>query len=138
MYLELGENPKDPDSLFQKFLQNCPEALNHLFDHCFFPEGGANPKGRTSIDFFLFTTIGHSSESELTILRILFAAGKYKLLDHPLFEIFIMLKWEKVWKFYSLVLFFLLLHIMAILGFSLVNFSNILPLEYGEEQLITE
>ena len=132
MYSELGENPKDPNSLFHKFLQNCPEALNHLLDFCLNTDSGGNQRGKIAIDFFLFNTFDECCESELMIVNILFAAGKYKLLDHPLFEIFILLKWAKVWRFFSLILFVLFLHMLAILGFSLVNFSNVIPTNHAE------
>ena len=135
MYSELGVNPKDPNSLFQKFLQNCPEALSHLFDSCLVAENNGNQKGKMNIDFFLFKTLGDSwFGSELTIINILCASRKYKLLDHPVVEILILLKWAKVWKLFSVILFMLFIHMMAILGYSVVNFSNLLPIECAEVQ----
>ena len=41
LYTVLGSNLKDPNSIFQKFVSNCPEALNHLLDRCLIDDIGA-------------------------------------------------------------------------------------------------
>ena len=41
LYTVLGSNLKDPNSIFQMFVSNCPEALNHLLDRCLIDDIGA-------------------------------------------------------------------------------------------------
>ena len=50
--------------------------------------------------------------------------GRSKLLEHPLFEIFIQLKWLKLWRIYTGIFLFLLLHLLAITLFSLARYSR--------------
>ena len=47
------------------------------------------------------------------------------LLEHPLFEAFILLKWEKLYKIPLATFLFFLFHLLAITLFALTNFSNL-------------
>ena len=123
----LGSNIQDPNSVFQKFVSNCPEALSHLLDCCLIQDGKENQqKGKIYLDLFLFKSSDNLWESELSIANLLFFGGTNRLLEHPLIEIFIQMKWMKVRRFFNLGILFHSLYMLLVLGFTLVNFSNIL------------
>ena len=48
------------------------------------------------------------------------------MLEHPLFEILVQLKWLHFWRIYTATFFFLLLHLTLLAVFSIVSFGNIL------------
>lgn len=79
--------------------------------------------GKVVFDFFLFHT--ERGSCELALVDLVIATGKKKLLEHPLFETFIRLKWIKVWKVYSAAFAVLCLFMIAIVGHTLLSFSNI-------------
>lgn len=51
-------------------------------------------QGRIYFDFVLFNhCLDSSGSSELTIIDTLIASGKERFLIHPIFEVFLKLKW---------------------------------------------
>lgn len=48
-------------------------------------------------------------------------------MEHPIFELFILLKWARVHHLFKLSFFFLLFHILSILALVLVRFSDMQP-----------
>ena len=52
--------------------------------------------------------------------------NRNKLLEHPLFEILVQLKWLQLWRIYTASFFFLLLHLTLLAVFAIVHFGNIL------------
>ena len=52
--------------------------------------------------------------------------NRNKLLEHPLFEILVQLKWLQLWKIYTATFFFLLLHLTLLAVFAIIHFGNIL------------
>ena len=52
--------------------------------------------------------------------------NRNKLLEHPLFEIFVSLKWLQLWKIYTANFLFLLLHLVLLAIFAIIHFGNIL------------
>ena len=52
--------------------------------------------------------------------------NRNKLLEHPLFEILVQLKWLHFWRIYTATFFFLLLHLTLLAAFAIVHFGNIL------------
>ena len=79
--------------------------------------------GKVVFDFFLFHT--DKGNCELALVDLVIATGKKKLLEHPLFETFIRLKWIKVWKVYTTIFAVLCLFMIALVGHTLLSFSNI-------------
>ena len=61
----------------------------------------------------------------MDVIDIIYESGRKKLLEHPLFETFIRLKWEKSWKMFLLLLFGILCHMISLLGFVVFNFGNL-------------
>ena len=53
-------------------------------------------------------------------------SNRNKLLEHPLFEILVQLKWLHFWRIYTATFFFLLLHLTLLAVFAIVHFGNIL------------
>ena len=78
--------------------------------------------GKVVFDFFLFHT--EKGNCELALVDLVIATGKKKLLEHPLFETFIRLKWIKVWKVYSASFAVLCLFMVAMVGHTLLSFST--------------
>ena len=125
MHTILASNMKDPNSIFQKLLNNTPEALVHLFNRCLIYNGN-DKQDKIYLDCFLFKTSDQLWESELAITNIPLFRGTDHLLEHALFEMFVQLKWMKVKKFFTLGIVFHFFYMLLVLGFTLVNFSNIL------------
>ena len=122
----LSKNLKDTSSIFQKFVMNCPEALLHLLDRCVIFDGRPNQgRGRVYLDFFLFKSSKNVWDSELAVANMLFTDRKDKLFAHALFDILIHLKWMKIRKFFAFGIIFQMIYMFVILGFSLINFSNL-------------
>ena len=125
MSQELAEDPDNPNSIFQTFLRNNPEALVSLFDRCLINDDGQKKVENANVvfDFFLFKCSG-STKNELDLIEIIYASGKRKLLEHPLFEIFLQMKWEQSKGFFSIFFMIFLAHFLGLLGFSLTKFSK--------------
>ena len=89
IYTELETSIDNPQSALRMFLQNCPEAFKCLLDNCLVAsdERFADGIGKVVFDFFLF--FPEHDENELAIVDLVIAAGKKKLVEHPLFETFI-------------------------------------------------
>ena len=82
-------------------LQNVPEAVKSLLDNCIVANDvGSDNIGKVVFDFFLFQP--ETGDDELALVDLVIATGKKKLIEHPLFETFIRLKWIKIWKVYTL------------------------------------
>ena len=71
------------------FLQNCPEAFKCLLDNCLVSSDQrfTDNVGKVVFDLFLFYP--EHDDNELAIVDLVIAAGKKKLVEHPLFEAFI-------------------------------------------------
>ena len=109
---------------FRIFLQNCPEAVKSLLDNCIVAsEVNSDNIGKVVFDFFLFRP--DNSDNELAIVDLVIATDKKKLIEHPLFETFIRLKWIKVWKVYTVSFIILCLFMVSMISFTLLNYSNI-------------
>ena len=89
IYTELEASLDNPQSALRMFLQNCPEAFRCLLDNCLVAsaQGFTDNVGKVVFDFFLFYP--EHDNNELAIVDLVIAAGKQKLVEHPLFETFI-------------------------------------------------
>ena len=104
-------------------LQNTPEAVKSLLDNCIVvTEGNSDNIGKVVFDFFLFHP--EINKCELALVDLVIATGKKRLIEHPLFETFIRIKWIKVWKVYSASFAVLCLFMVAMVGHTLLTFSN--------------
>ena len=123
MTQELAQDPDNINSVFRTLLDNNPESLITLFDRCLiYEDQQKSVDSNVVFDFFLFKTSG-STKNELDLIEIIFSTGRRKLLEHPLFEIFIRLKWEQSKYLFSMFFMIFLSHFISILGFALSNFS---------------
>ena len=125
MYTELEKSLEHPRSVLRMFLQNCPESVKSLLDDCIMSDMERTPDniGKVVFDFFLFRTES-SVTCELSTIDLVIATGKNKLIEHPLFETFIRLKWLKIWKLYSITFLLMTIHMTALVGYSLLCFSH--------------
>ena len=125
MYTELEKDIENPNSVLRMFLQNCPESVKSLLDDCIISNVTSNTDniGKVFFDFFLFCP-DNSDTCELATIDLVIATGKKKLIEHPLFETFIRLKWLKIWKLYTATFLLLALHKIALIGYSLLSFSH--------------
>ena len=121
---ELGMDPEDPNSIFRSFLKNCPDALVELFDRCLISESTQKDNVHVVFDFFLFRCRG-STRCEMDVIDIVYASGRRKLLEHPIFETFIKLKWEKSLKLFVAAFLHTFCHIVSLLGFAVFNFGDV-------------
>ena len=69
MHTILASNMKDPNSIFQKLLNNTPGALVHHFNRCLIYNGN-DTQDKIYMDCFLFKTSDQLWESELAIANI--------------------------------------------------------------------
>ena len=124
MYKELEESLENPKSVIRRLLQNCPESVESLLDDCLMSsiDPRSDNQGRVTFNFFLFRP--ESSEtSEVAPIDLVNATGKKKLLVHPLFETFICLKWLKTRKLFTVNFLIIVMHMIALVGYSLLCFS---------------
>ena len=123
---ELAENPDHSNSIFNTFLKNNPESLMALFDRCLiYDEEGKKGASEANVvfDFFLFKTSGPSG-NELDLIEIIFASGRKRLLEHPLFEVFLRMKWLQAKPMFTVFFLIFLSHFSCMLAFSLTRFSR--------------
>ena len=125
MYAELEKSLESPKSVFCMFLQNCPESVESLLNDCLVPDANHSTDdiGKVIFDFFLFCP-EDSESSEVATIDLVIATGKNKLIEHPLFETFIRLKWLKIWKLYTVTFLLSIVHMSALVGYSLFNYSH--------------
>ena len=126
MYAELEKSLDNPSSALRMFLHNTPEAVRSLLDNCIVildSNSDNHNIGKVVFDFFLFHK-ADKGNCELALVDLVIATGKKKLLEHPLFETFIRLKWIKVWKVYSATFAILCLFMIALVGHTLLSFST--------------
>ena len=135
LHLQVRDNPKDPESVFQKLLESCPDALEVLLDGCLLAEQENEKKRKVILDFAPFS-FSSPHCTELSTIDCIVSAGKLDLLDHPLFELFVLLKWAKVHKVVKLLLFLFLLHILTILLFVLARFGSLFSQETATSLLL--
>ena len=135
LHLQVRDNPKDPESVFQKLLENCPEALEVLLDGCLLAEEENGRKGKVILDFAPFS-FSSTHCTELSTINCIVSTGRLALLEHPLFELFILLKWAKVDKLVKLFLFLFILHILSILIFVLARFGSLFRKETATSLLL--
>ena len=123
---ELAENPDNSNSIFNTFLKNNPESLMALFDRCLvYDEEGKKGACEANVvfDFFLFKTSGPRG-NELDLIEIIFSSGRKGLLEHPLFEVFLRMKWEQAKPIFTMFFLIFLSHFAFMLAFALTRFSN--------------
>ena len=123
---ELAENPDHSNSIFNTFLKNNPESLMALFDRCLvYDEEGKKGASEANVvfDFFLFKTSGPNG-NELDLIEIIFSSGRKRLLEHPLFEVFLKMKWEQAKPMFAMFFFIFFSHFACMLAFSLTRFSK--------------
>ena len=123
MYTELERSLENPKSVLRMFLQNCPESVESLLDDCVMTCISKDSFAKVILDFFLFCPEG-SNGNEVATIDLVIATGKNKLIQHPIFETFIRLKWSKVWKLYTMTFMLLAFHLVVLIGYSLANFSH--------------
>ena len=121
---ELGNDPENPDSIFRCFLKKNPDALVKLFDRCLISEPSQkNDATNVVFDFFLFKCDGFT-KCEMDVIDLIFASGRKKLLEHPIFETFLRLKWDRSWKLFVPFFLLSLCNFLSVLGFALFNFGS--------------
>ena len=126
MSQELADNPDHSNSIFNSFLKNNPESLVALFDRCLINDEDMKKgacEANVVFDFFLFQASGPTG-NELDLIEIIFASGRKRLLEHPLFEVFLKMKWEQAKPMFSVFFLIFLSHFSCILAFSLTRFSR--------------
>ena len=101
IYTELEASLDNPQSALRIFLQNCPEAFKCLLDNCLVASDQrfTDHVGKVVFDLFLFYP--EHDDNELAIVDLVIAAGKQKLVEHPLFETFI--RWRRPAKSISVI-----------------------------------
>ena len=89
------------------------------------------------MDLFLFHPTKTEKQSEMKMVEMLIASGKERFLIHPLIEIFLKLKWQKIFKLYISIVFFIGAFFLALVGYSLTHYGLVFggkPLAYGNSQ----
>ncbi|CAB0020981.1 unnamed protein product [Nesidiocoris tenuis] len=84
-----------------------------------------DPKCKITLDFSILLSADDPAGRQLMFLDSLLdsnSAPVKELLLHPLIEIFLYLKWEKLWKFFAILLGVYLLHISAFTAFCIMIF----------------
>ncbi|KAF6212173.1 hypothetical protein GE061_012694 [Apolygus lucorum] len=84
-----------------------------------------NPSCAITLNFEVLLSTNDPSGRQLTFLNSIVnsnSAELKELLLHPLIEIFLHIKWEKLWKFFAILLFFYLLHTLALTAYCAVIF----------------
>ena len=120
---ELGMDPESQNSTFRLFLEYCPDALEKLFDRCFISEVTQKGNYNVILDLFLFKPRGQT-HCELDVIDLIYESGRRKLLNHPIFETLIKLKWERSLKLFSLLFLHKVCHMISLLGFAISYFGE--------------
>ena len=142
-YKELNINNEDRACAIMMFLKYSPDALNRLFDRCVIKCCSGQVQGKVYLDFFLFNpqskvikalisfngafnySIQDPFATELNIINTLVASGKERFLIHPIFEIFLKLKWFKGWTYYLVYIALYFMFLAALVGYTLAHFGNL-------------
>ena len=115
---------KSVTSAIPWFLKYAPDGLVKLFDLCVIKPSYAQIQGHVYFDFFLFNP-RDDNESELSVINTLKACGKERFLVHPLFEIFLKLKWYKIWLAYLLYALVEFVFMISMTGYTLAHFGRV-------------
>uniref|UniRef100_A0A146M8A7 Transient receptor potential channel pyrexia n=3 Tax=Lygus hesperus TaxID=30085 RepID=A0A146M8A7_LYGHE len=84
-----------------------------------------NPSCAITLNFEVLLSANDPSGRQLTFLNSVVNSGNEEvkeILLHPLIEIFLHIKWEKLWKFFAILLFFYILHTLTLTAFCGVIF----------------
>lgn len=129
---------EDSFNTLRFFLTYCPDSLTYLLDRCLVKPIAYQPQGVTYLDLFLFhPSEADQSKSEMKLIETLISMGKDRFLIHPVIEIFLKLKWQKIWRLYVISVLFFGGFFMSLVGYSLTHYGLIfggLPLNYGEQR----
>jgi hypothetical protein len=74
LHRQILDNPGNPESVFQKLLDNCPAALTDLLDACLMAEEDAVRGGTIVLDFSPFFSPA-PPVNELAIVNCIFSKG---------------------------------------------------------------
>ena len=125
MYFYMMENPFNLSSPFQNLLLHCPECITFLLDkHVLAINEVSNSRDKVYLDLEFFNNILHRTESELSIVNLIFSKNRMKVMEHPVIEIMTQLKWKRVWFIFVVAFMTQLLFTSVSFGFALVNFSE--------------
>ena len=126
MYSELERSLDNPFSALRIFLQNSPDNIIDLLDNCIIvnDDSSDNNLGKVIFDFFLFDS-DEDNRDELDFIDLVISSGKKNLLEHPLFQTFIRLKWIKIWKVYLFSFIILCMFMISLYGDVLLQFSHL-------------
>ena len=125
MYFYMLQNPMKLSSPFQKLLLHCPECITFLLDkHVLAINEVTNSRDKVYLDMEFFNNVSHRTESELSIVNLMFSKNRMKVMEHPIIEIMTQLKWKRVWFLFVLAFMIQLFFTTVSFGFALVNFSE--------------
>ena len=125
MYFYMLQNPMKLSSPFQKLLLHCPECITFLLDkHVLAINEVTNSRDKVYLDMEFFNNVSHRTESELSIVNLIFSKNRMKVMEHPIIEIMTQLKWKRVWFLFVLAFMIQLFFTTVSFGFALVNFSE--------------
>jgi len=117
---ELREDISGEDSAFQYFIRYTPDSLNYLYDHSLLKCIPCQIQGRVYFDNLLFWD---EEGRETKIFRSLIVSGKERVFSHPLFELFLKLKWNRVRRMFWLYIVWSSLYFVFLLLYTLQRFS---------------
>ena len=81
-------------------------------------------QGWIFLDFFLFDPCSiNRSQTETSFLNVLLASKKDIFLLHPTIQIFMRLKWQKTWLFYTLYILLFASFFFVLAGYSLTHYG---------------
>ena len=75
-------------------------------------------------DFFLFNP-ETKCKSELKVFETIINYGKERFLIHPVFEVFLEIKWYRTWLFYGMYVLAYMMFLMGLAGYALFHLGNI-------------
>ena len=125
IYSDLHSNPLRTSSTFQHLILHHSEAITYMLDkHVTTINETVQQTNRVYLDLSMFNSEEYNLESELSIVNLLFSRFKYKVMEHPLIELMVLLKWKKVWYFFVIGMILNLLYSGIILSFMITSFTN--------------
>ena len=125
VYSNLLEDQDTPLSPFQNILLYSPEAITYIMDQQITRVNNeVQRKDKIFIDLSFFNSQKHGHESELSVINLLFSKGKYKIIEHPLLELMVQMKWGRIKSFFLFGFLFQLLYTMVVTGYAVFHFSG--------------
>ena len=125
LYSSIVKDQLSPTSPFQHMILHSPESASYLLDqHIILINKMMGARNRVFIDPSIFNSEKYQLESELSVINLLFSKGQYKLLEHPLLDLMVQIKWGRAKSIFLCSFLFQLFYAIAVAGFTVTNFSQ--------------